>query len=174
LKSSFIATLLTRQLTAGYNEADMLIQGAFMHVHESVTADQFLKFLADEAPGGHYFVAQPPPGIIMTAAIDWRVIVPDSDSLDALATALWSGYESLVKPLQNGGGGSDPLIFIQIKNLRGECDQFTLGKDVDKKDGFFHRMKESAAILSPKNKKSAVKQEIENTNGSDYWIQVVC
>jgi hypothetical protein len=150
----------------------MLIQGAFMHVHESVTAGQFLKFLADEAPAGHYYVAQPPPGIIMTAAIDWRVIVPDNDSLDALVIALWSGYESLVKPLPHDSKESDPLIFIQIKNAKGECDQFTIGKDVDKKDGFVHRMKESAAILSPKNKKSALKQEIEKTTGSDYWLKV--
>jgi hypothetical protein len=148
----------------------MLIQGAFMHVDASVTADRFLRFLADEAPGGHYFVAQPPPGIIMTAAIDWRVIVPDLDAIDAVATALWSGYESLVKPLQDDQ--KKPLIFIQIKNVRGECDQFTIGKDVDKRAGFVHRMRESAAILSSKNKESAVRQEIEKTTGSDYWLRV--
>jgi hypothetical protein len=150
----------------------MLIQGAFMHVNQSVTANQFLKFLADEAPGGHYFVAQPPPGIIMTAAIDWRVIVQDIDAIDALATALWSGYESLIKPLQNDSKERSPLIFIQIKNLKGECDQFTIGKDVDKKDGFVHRVRESAAILSSKNKESAARRELENTTGSDYWLKI--
>lgn len=149
----------------------MLIQGAFMHVHESLTAGQFLKYLADEAPGGHFYIAQPPPGIIMTAAIDWRVIVPDSAALEAVVTALWSGYESLVKPLQTDSHDATPLIFIQIKNHRGESDQFTLGKDVDKKDGFVHRVKESVAILSSKNK-GAVKLEIEKTTGSDYWQQV--
>jgi hypothetical protein len=151
----------------------MLIQGAFMHVNESVTAGQFLRFLADEAPSGHYFVAQPPPGIIMTAAIDWRVVVPDNDAAGSLATALWSGYETMVRPLRNDDMGRSPLIFIQIKNLKGECDQFTMGKDVDKKDGFMHRVKESVAILSSKNKDVALLQEIERTSGSDYWAQVV-
>jgi hypothetical protein len=149
----------------------MLIQGAFMHVNESLSADRFLRHLADEAPGGQYFVAQPPPGIIMTAAIDWRVIVPDGDPIDGLAKALWSGYETMVKPL-GGDSLGRPSIFVQIKNVRGECDQFTIGKDVDKKDGLVHRVRESAAILSCKNKESAVKQEMERTTGSDYWVKV--
>jgi hypothetical protein len=149
----------------------MLIQGAFMHVKDSVTTDQFLRFLAGEAPMGHYFVAQPPPGIIMTAAIDWRVIVPDNDAADALAMALWSGYEVLVKPQGKSDNDGCPSIFIQIKNLKGECDQFTMGTDIDKKDGFMHRVKESVAILSSKNKE-ALLQEIEKTNTSDYWAQI--
>jgi hypothetical protein len=151
----------------------MLIQGAFMHVKDSLTADLFLKFLAGAAPVGHFFVAQPPPGIIMTAAIDWRVIVPDSDAGSLLATALWSGYESLVKPHGKNDNGSAPLLFIQIKNAKGECDQFTMGKDVELKDGFMDRMKESMTVLSLKNKESAVLQEIERTNTSDYWAQIV-
>jgi hypothetical protein len=149
----------------------MLIQGAFMHVKESLTAGQFLKFLAGAAPVGHYFVAQPPPGIIMTAAIGWRVIVPDSAAADALATALWNGYESLVKPQVKDNRDSCALIFIQIKNLKGECDQFIMGKDIEKKDGFMHRVKESMAILSLKNKE-AVSQELERTTTSDYWEQI--
>jgi hypothetical protein len=154
----------------------MLIQGAFMHVNDSLTSGQFLKFLAGAAPVGRYFVAQPPPGIIMTAAIDWRVIIPDTDAADALATALWSGYESLVKPQGKGENGNSALIFIQIKNVKGECDQFTMGKDVDKKDGFMNRVKESIAVLSSKNKDAAllqVMQEIERTSTSDYWAQIV-
>jgi hypothetical protein len=151
----------------------MLIQGGFMHVEQSVTANEFLKFVADEAPTGFYFVAQPPPGIVMTAAIDWRVIVPDSAAIDALATALWSGYECIVKPLQNDSEGRSPLIFIQIKNHKGESDQFTIGRDIDKKDGFVHRVRESAAILSPKNKELALNRELELTTGSEYW-QKVC
>jgi len=149
----------------------MLIQGAFMHVKESLTAGQFLHYLAGAAPAGYYFVAHPPPGIIMTAAIDWRVIVPDTDAADALATALWSGYEALVKPQGKDGKGNSPLIFIQIKNLKGECDQFTVGKDVDKKDGFMSRVKESVAVLSTKDKETVL-QEIERTNTSDYWAQL--
>lgn len=148
----------------------MLIQGAFMHVNDGLSADRFLKHLADEAPGGHYYIAQPPPGIIMTAAIDWRVIFPDGDPVEGLARALWSGYESMVKPL--AGEGCNPSIFIQIKNVRGECDQFTIGKDVDKKDGLVHRVRESAAILSCKNKELAVKEELERTAGSDYWVKI--
>lgn len=143
-----------------------------MHVKDSVTAGKFLKFLAGEAPAGHYFVAQPPPGIIMTAAIDWRVIVPDTEAADALATALWSGYESIVKPEGKGENGSRASIFIQIKNVKGECDQFTMGTDIDKKDGFMHRVKESLAILATKNKEAAFQQEIERTIGSDYWAQI--
>ena len=149
----------------------MLIQGAFMYVKESVTAGKFLKFLADEAQVGLYYVAQPPPGIIMTAAIDWRVIVHDNDAAEALATALWSGYESMVKSQGQDDADSCPSIFIQIKNHKGECDQFTMGKDIDKKDGFLHRVKESVAVLSSKNKESVL-QEIERTSMSDYWAQV--
>jgi len=148
----------------------MLIQGAFRHVQESLTADRFLSFLADEAPGGCYFVAQPPPGIIMTAAIDWRVVVPDRAVLDGLAVALWNGYESLVRPLQNGHG--IPQLLIQIKNVKGESDQFTIGKDVAEKEGLLHRMKESTAVLWSKNQESAVRQELERTEGSDYWLRI--
>lgn len=139
-----------------------------MNVNASLSADRFLKHLADEAPGAHFFIAQPPPGIIMTAAIDWRVIVPDGDPVEGLARALWSGYESMVKPL----GGDNPSIFVQIKNVRGECDQFTIGKDVDKKDGLVHRVRESAAILCCKNRELAVKEEMERTTSSDYWVKI--
>jgi hypothetical protein len=149
----------------------MLIQGAFMHVNDSVTAGDFLKYLAGAAPTGHYFVAQPPPGIIMTAAIDWRVIVTDTDATDTLATALWSGYEDLVKPQGKDEVDGLPSIFIQIKNLKGDCDQFFMGRDIDARDGFMHRVKESIAILSNKSQE-AVLQEIENTTTSDYWAQV--
>ena len=149
----------------------MLIQGAFMHVKDSSIADQFLKFLAGAVPVGHFFVAQPPPGIIMTAAIDWRVIVPDSDAGDAFATALWSGYESLVSAQGKGDNGNCPQVFIQIKNLKGECDQFTLGKDIDDKDGYMHRVRESIAILSSRNSETVL-QEIERTSTSDYWAQM--
>lgn len=146
----------------------MLIQGAFMHVKDSVTADRFLALLADQAPQGHYFVAQPPPGIIMTAAIDWRVILPDNEAAGELASALWRGYESLVKPLGKRSRHDKPGIFIQIKNLAGDCDQFTVGTDVDKKDGLLHRVKESVAVLSSRNN-DAVLREIEQTSSSDYW-----
>jgi hypothetical protein len=149
----------------------MLIQGAFMHVKDLVTADQFLKFLAGEAPAGHYFVAQPPPGIIMTAAIDWRVIIPDSEAANGLATALWTAYESMVMPLACENSEEAPAIFIQIKNLKGECDQFFMGKDVQKKDGFLHRVTETVAILSSKNNEGLL-QEIANTSASDYWAQI--
>ena len=142
-----------------------------MHVKDSVTADKFLKYLADEASIGHYFVAQPPPGIIMTAAIDWRIIISDTEAADALVTALWSGYEEMVKP--EGKDSDSPQIFIQIKNFKGESDQFTMGKDVDKKDGFLHRMKESMSVLALKSKDSAVLQEIARTSDSDYWAQIV-
>jgi hypothetical protein len=159
------------QMRCGGRGWAMLIQGAFMHVGAAFTADRFLKFLANAAPQGHYFVAHPPPGVIMTAAIDWRVILPDRDSIEALATALWSGYESLVQP-QGESQDKNPLIFIQIKNVKGECDQFTIGKDVDKRDAFVHRVRESAAILASKNRESALRQEIERTTGSDYWLKL--
>jgi len=149
----------------------MLIQGAFMHVSDSLTADRFLKYLADEARVGHYFVAQPPPGIIMTAAIDWRVIVPDTEAAHVLATALWSGYQSLIKTQGRSELSGDPALFIQIKNLEGDCDQFTLGKDVDKLDGFVHRVRESVSVLSSRSRE-ALGRELEQTHGSDYWAQV--
>jgi len=150
----------------------MLIQGALMHVKESVRADDFLRFLADEAPAGHYFVAQPPPGISMTAAIGWRVIVADSAAADALATALWSGYDTMVRPLQNGEQDRRPAVFVQIKNHKGEYDQFTMGKDFDKKEGFLHRMRETVAVLSLKDREAALEQEMESTGGSDYWFKI--
>lgn len=150
----------------------MLVQGGFRNVKDSVTANEFLKLLAEQAPNGHYFVAQPPPGILMTAAIDWRVIVPDRSSIDTLATALWSGYETMVKPLQPESTGRSPVIFIQMKNYKGECDQFIIGKDVEKKDCLVHRMKESAAVLSPKDRELALQRELAATMESEYWLKL--
>ena len=149
----------------------MVIQGAFINVDKSVTADRFLKSLAREVPGGHYFVAQPPPGIIMTAALDWRVIVPDGDPVDALANALWSGYESMVKPLQSDASGRSPAICMQMKNIKGQWDRFTIGRDIDKKDAFLHRVRETASVLSSRNSESAV-GELEKTANSEYWLEI--
>ncbi|HJV34322.1 hypothetical protein [Geomonas sp.] len=151
----------------------MLVQGTLMHVDESLTSDRFLKFLAEEAPRAHYFVAQPPEDIIMTAAIDWRVIVPKMDVVEDLSAALWKGYESLVRPLQADALGRTPLIFVKMRNAKGEYDQFTIGKDFKKKEGLSHRMRETAAILASNNHEEAVLREIERTNGSDYW-QKIC
>lgn len=150
----------------------MLIQGSLMHVNESVTSDRFLKFLADEAPAGHYFVAQPPPGIIMTAAIDWRIIVPDTAAVDTLAVALWNGYDLLVRPQHGDEMGRTPHVFIKMKNYKGEYDQFIIGKDLKKKEGLVHRMRETAAILFSSSHQAALMKEVEKTDASEYWLRV--
>lgn len=153
-------------------EGYMLVQGSLMHVNEALTSERFLKFVADEAPCGHYFVAEPPPGVIMTAAIGWRVIVPDLPSIEVLADGLWKGYEYLVRPLHGDAIGRAPQIFIKIRNFRGAYDQFVIGKDLNKKEGLFHRMKESAAVLLSAGHEEAMLQEIEKTAASDCWRKV--
>jgi hypothetical protein len=150
----------------------MLVQGSLKHVNESLTSDRFLKFLADEAPAGHYFVAQPPPGIIMTAAIDWRIIVPDTAAIESLAVALWKGYDLMVRPLHGEGLGRTPQVFIKMKNFKGEYDQFVIGKELNKKEGVVHRMRETAAILFSPSHQAALAKELEKTAASDYWLRV--
>ena len=150
----------------------MLVQGSLMHVNESLTSDRFLKFLADEAPDAHYFVAQPPPGIVMTAAVDWRVIVPDMAAIEALSAALWKGYDSMVKPLHGDNLGRSPHIYVKMNNVRGEYDQFTIGKDLKKKDGLCHRMRETATVLLSTDHEAAVRKEIQKTKDNDYWLSI--
>ncbi len=150
----------------------MIIQGALANVHGSVSTDVFLRFLAEKVPNGHYFMVQPPPGIAMTAAIDWRIVLDDAAAIAALAMALWSGYESFMQHLQ----GQDPLssagIVVQMKNEKGEFDQFIIGKEIREKEVLMHRMKESTRTLSSKNIVGALHREIEETERSGYWEKI--
>ena len=142
------------------------------HVTDSVSSERFLRFIAGEVPNSLFFVVEAPPGIAMTAAIDWRVVVPDAAAVAALAEALWKGYETFVQPLQSNKGTAGAGIRIQIKNEKGAFDQFMLGKDITEQALFCQRLEESAKILAPKDRKKAFLLELEQTRSSDYWEEL--
>lgn len=150
----------------------MFIQGALAHVNGTVSTGEFLRFLSAHVPTGHYFMVQPPPGIVMTAAIDWRVVLQDAAAVASFASALWSGYESYIKPLQDKDSKSNAGIFIQLKNGKGEFDQFMIDKDTKDREALIQRMEESAKILCPKNIAGALQQAIEETKKTDYWVMI--
>ncbi|MCM0081317.1 hypothetical protein L4X63_06920 [Geomonas sp. Red32] len=150
----------------------MLLHGSLMHVTDSLSSGRFVRFLAEEAPAAHYFLAQPPDGIIMTAAVGWKVIVPDLSTIAPLAGALWDGYHSLVKPLHGGSIGRFPQVHVKIRNMKGLYDQFVLGQDFKDREGFCHRMKETAAILHSKDHQAEIHEELERTAASEYWTRV--
>ncbi|KAF0216541.1 MAG: hypothetical protein FD174_3635 [Geobacteraceae bacterium] len=147
----------------------MFIQGALTNIHKSVSTDEFLRFLAAHVPG-NYFMVQPPPGINMTAAIDWRVVLQDVTDITPFASALWSGYETFITPLHNKDSKSSAGIFVQMKNEKGEFDQFMIGKDILDKEALNHRMEESTKILCLKNKAGVLQEALEETKRSGYWI----
>ncbi len=145
----------------------MVIQGSLASVNGAVSTAAFLRFLADRVPDGHYFLVDPPPGITMTAAIDWRVVLPDAGGVAPLTTALWSGYETLVGRAAPGAG-----ILIQIKNTRGQYDQFVLGREITEEAVFVHRMKESVRLLYPGGNVGDPREEIARTADSGYWVNL--
>jgi hypothetical protein len=154
-------------------EGAIFIQGALTNVNRSVTTAEFLRFLAGRAPACHYFMVEPPPGISMAAAIDWRVILPGPSAVSVLATALWGGYEAFIKPLHAQDIHLSAGIVVQIKNELGAHDQFLVGRDITDREAFFHRVKESARILFPKKLAREPALEIEATKSSGYWVEII-
>ncbi len=147
----------------------MIIQGALRHVNGAISTEEFVGLLAGQVPGGHCFMVHPPPGIAMTAAMDWRIVVEDISTIIAIAAALWNGYVELIEPLRQEQGTSSAGLFVQIRNAKGEFDQFQIGSDITDGEALVHRMKETARMLCPKNKAEAFRREMEDTAQSGYW-----
>jgi hypothetical protein len=137
-----------------------------------VGTGDFLRFLAERAPACHYFMVEPPPGISMTAAIDWRVILPGASAVSALAVALWGGYEAFIMPLHAMNAQSSAGIVVQIKNELGAHDQFLIGRDITDKEALLHRVKESTRVLFPSKHVREPALEIEETKSSAYWVEI--
>ncbi len=150
----------------------MIIQGALKHVNGAISTEEFMGLLA-QVQGGHCFMVQPPPGIAMTAAMDWRIVVEDMTKITAIATALWNGYVERVQPLQEKRETSSAGIFVQMRNAKGEFDQFLIGRDITDGEALVHRMEETARILCPKDKAEAFRREMEDTARSGYWEAIV-
>ena len=161
------------RISASIGRSTIFIQGALTNVKRSVETDKFLKFLAKQVPTCHYFMVEPPPGISMAAAIDWRVIFPDHAAASELALALWSGYETFIKPLHESGANPSAGLIVQIKNEQGALDQFLVGKEIIDKEVLLHRVKESARILFPKKNAKGPHLEIEETRSSGYWVEII-
>ncbi len=150
----------------------MIIQGALTHVNGSVSTDEFVRFLAGQVSSGQCFMVEPPPGIVMTAAIDWRIVLQDITEIGTLATALWNGYAALVKPLHHERATSAAGIFVQMRNAKGEFDQFRIGGDITDNEALVSRMEETARILCPKDKAEAFRHEMEDTEQSGFWAEI--
>lgn len=149
----------------------MHFQGALSNVKGAVSTDEFVRFIAERAPQCHYFTADPPPGIVMTSALDWRIVVPDAAAFAPLAAALWSVYERFILPHRKEGEPSTAGIVVQMKNGKGAFDQFKVGGDILEKDALVHRIEESARVLCPRSKTWDPRQEIEETIDSGYWAE---
>ena len=149
----------------------MHVQGALSNVNRSVSTDEFVRFLAERAPQGHYFMVDPPPGIVMTSAVDWRVVVPDTAAFAPLAAALWDAYEKFILPLRKDDASPPAGIVVQMRNGKGAFDQFKVGGDILDRETLVHRIGESARVLCPKNKAWDPRQEIEETMDSGYWAE---
>lgn len=150
----------------------MIIQGAFVNVNIPVSAAEFVGLLSAGLADGHCYVVDPPPGIVMTASIDWRLILRTLSDAPLLAAALWDAYESVISPLGRAGCASLPGILVQIKNHRGAADQFVVGGDIVEKEVLAHRMRETIRTLTPRDHAESVRREIEETEGSGFWEQV--
>ncbi|HEY6007537.1 MAG TPA: hypothetical protein VIU40_04380 [Geobacteraceae bacterium] len=149
----------------------MLIQGSLAGVNGAVATATFLRFLAERVPAGHYFLVEPPPGIAMTSAIDWRVVLSDAAHLAPLAAALWRGYETLVLPLHKGAAPGAGIV-VQVRNSRGQFDQFVLGREITEEAAFVHRLQESVRLLYPGKTAGDVQQELARTLDSGYWVNI--
>lgn len=145
----------------------MYIQGTLLNVRNVSTAD-FLEQVAEHAAEScHYFIVDPPPGITMSAAVDWRLIITGNGAVSAVAAGLWSGYEAFVLPLL--AGQPNAAIFIQCKNGKGQFDQFTIGATLTDKKGVTQRLEDACRLLSPKITIESVNAILKETENSGFW-----
>lgn len=151
----------------------MIIQGAFVNLSREVSPCEFLRAVSGKTRNAVCYLVDPPPGIAMTAAIDWRLILMDPSDVASLSSALWDVYESTISVLRRDGSESLPGVLVQIKNQRGASDQFVLGGDIVEKEALAHRMKETVRTLAAKNHGEAVRQEIAETEDSGFWEKLV-
>lgn len=147
----------------------MIVQGAFVNLSMKFSPSEFLAVVAGKTRNTDCYLVDPPPGITMTAAIDWRVILLEPSDVSSLSSALWDVYASAISLLKRDDSEAPPGVIIQVKNQRGASDQFVLGGDIVEKEVFIHRMKETVRTLAPKNNAEAVRQEIAETEESGFW-----
>lgn len=148
----------------------MFIQGSLLNAR-SISTEDFVKHVAGQAADCHYFIVEPPPGITMSASVDWRVVVPSSTAVAPLAAALWSGFETFVMPLRTKQ--SNAGIFVQCKNAKGQFDQFTIGIHLNDKKAVAQRLEDACRLLSPKHTENAVRQILKDTEQSGFWEKLI-
>lgn len=145
----------------------MFVQGGVTQAGKKVATADFVRFLAQRVPAGAFFVVDPPPGISMASAIDWRIVLDRASAMAEVGAALWSGYETFVR----GGAGTAAEMLVQVKNCRKEFDQFVIGREIADEKALLHRLKESARLLTPKGE-DAFAKEVAETEASGYWVRI--
>ncbi len=146
----------------------MLVQGGVTRRGKQVETGEFVRFVAQRAPVGHYFVVDPPPGISMASAMEWRIILAGASALAEVGAALWQAYETFVRGETSAAGE----LLVQVKNRKKAFDQFVIGRDIGDEKALLHRLTESARLLAPKGEES-LDEELLETEDSGYWTRVV-
>ncbi|HEY6838615.1 MAG TPA: hypothetical protein VI389_07735 [Geobacteraceae bacterium] len=146
----------------------MLVQGGVTRRVKQMETAEFVRFVAQRAPASHYFVVDPPPGISMASAMEWRIVLAGASALAEVGAALWQAYETFVR-----GEGSAGELLVQVKNRKKAFDQFVVGREIGDEKALLHRLTESARLLAPKGGEESVEEELAETEDSGYWARVV-
>ena len=88
--------------------------------------------LADEAPSLVVYEWQPIPGRIMGAAFDWVAVLGTAADILAVAGALWTVYEKLIRQRKKPEAKQPPGFLIQVKTEHETFVQLVIQEGTEK------------------------------------------
>jgi hypothetical protein len=136
------------------------------HGHNQNT---ILETLGKEISDFYVYKFSPEPGQYY-ASVNWRGVLGDVANLAAIATLIWTIYESKVKPeLDKPDKGTTPAVIIQIKDKNNNFEQFRISGNYDSKEIFIRDFTHKVEILRNSNTNKEVFETFEK---SERWIQI--
>jgi hypothetical protein len=117
------------------------------------------------------FVHRPGPGVY-ASALDWQVVLGTGADLIAYAGVLWAAYEKFVKPRRkkHKGGQTQALLFVNVRQPRGDFAQFALGLTYTNRDAFIEAFVSLVAALRAADGQST-DELIAELDGSYDWVR---
>ncbi len=145
------------------------VMAALANIEHGHSQNTILETLGKEISDFYVYKFSPEPGQYY-ASVNWRGVLGDVANLAAIATLIWTIYESKVKPeLDKPDRGTAPAVIIQIKDKNNNFEQFRISGNYDSKEIFIRDFTHKVEILRNSNTNKDVFETFEK---SERWIQI--
>ncbi len=137
-----------------------------------LSEQELIDYFISEMPNATYYKMNPPPGVFMNAAFDWRGLLHDTAAVIAVGTVLWNAYVKFVEPLINSGQKPNAGLVFQMKDMKGNSYQVMLGKQFKEKEIFIKDFNEKISKMTIEDNGEEFRKITEETERSEVWVKI--